>query len=79
MLAELRLKLFWRRHSLPAPPLLLARLLSITLLLLIAGPLFFGPVELDTDTADRVVQNCKQGFLAAAALLTNATGTKLEL
>mmetsp|Transcript_37067 Transcript_37067/g.93487 ORF Transcript_37067/g.93487 Transcript_37067/m.93487 type:complete len:445 (-) Transcript_37067:547-1881(-) len=69
MVGELQAKRAWRRAGLPVPNVWVARALALPLLVWVGGLLFFTPVELDTDTADRVVEGCRANFMAAAAML----------
>jgi hypothetical protein len=75
LVCEMALRRWWVRGKLRPLPVLVARALTYAVLLALAGPLFFGPVEHDTDTAPRVIASVIALFTAwgkAAAQLAGA-------
>jgi hypothetical protein len=62
LLAEMSLKKRWRAAGWPSLNIWLARALTCGLLVLIAGPLFFRPVEVDSRLAQTTVAAVQDGF-----------------
>lgn len=52
----------------------MSRALALPFLVWLGGLLFFTPVEMDTDLADRVVRACRAGFDTAAGVVVSAVG-----
>lgn len=77
LLLELSIKRRWRAAGLRPLNIWLARVLTLSLLLAVADPVFFAPVETDSDLAMRVTEAVKDGYgaLAAAAQLVMAAAT----
>ena len=66
LVTEVQIKRMWRAAGLSQPNIWLARVVTIWFLIAFSGPLFFAPVDIDSDLAARVVKAVKEGFASLA-------------
>lgn len=74
LIAELELKRIWRAKGWRQPPFIVSLVVTLLCMYFLSDPLFFAPVDTDSDLAQRVVVAVQNMFVGFGAMVEPVLG-----